>query len=90
MLVTAVWLLIKSLILWLVQPHPAVIEVLQLAGSDYRIAGAYTDAETLHSPTFTELELDLSAVFTLPIPVEEQIDEIRESAPPYAAGASGA
>lgn len=73
---------------WLVQPHPAVIEVLQLTGRDYRIAGAYTDAETLHSPTFPDLALDLAKVFTLPIPARERIDEIRESAPPYGA-ASG-
>ncbi len=71
---------------WLVQPYPAVIEVLQLTGADYRVAGAYTDTETLHSPTFPELVLDLSEVFSLPIPPEEQIDEIRESAPPYDAG----
>ncbi len=68
---------------WLVQPYPAVIEVLQLGGDHYQIAAAYTDAETLKSPMFPELSLDLSAVFTLPIPPAEQIDEIRESAPPY-------
>ena len=68
---------------WLVQPYPAVIEVLHLTGGDYRIAGAYTDVETLRSPTFPELALDLSEVFTLPISPAEQIDEIRESAPPY-------
>lgn len=73
---------------WLVQPHPAVIEVLQLTGGAYRIVGAFTDAETLHSPTFPELAFDLAEVFTLPITAAEQIDEIRESAPPYAAGAS--
>ncbi len=71
---------------WLVQPHPAVIEVLQLTGGHYQIAGAYTDTETLRSPTFPDLALDLSTVFTLPIPPAEQIDEIRESAPPYDAG----
>ncbi len=74
---------------WLVQPYPPVIEVLQLTGEDYRIAGAYTDTEVLRSPTFPELALDLSAVFELPIPAEEQIDEIRESAPPYSAGPPG-
>ena len=68
---------------WLVQPNPPVVEVLQLTGEQYRIDGAYTETETLHSPTFPELVLDLSAVFTLPIPPAEQIDEIRESAPPY-------
>lgn len=72
---------------WLVQPHPALIEVLHLVNGEYRIAGAYTDAETLHSPTFPELALDLAEVFTLPVPLAEQIDEIRESAPPYGAEA---
>ncbi len=71
---------------WLVQPYPAVIEVLQLTGEHYQIAGAYTDTETLYSPAFPELALDLSAVFTLPIPLADRIDEIRESAPPYDAG----
>ncbi len=72
---------------WLVQPYPAVIEVLQLAGAHYQIAGAYTDTESLRSPAFPELALDLSAVFTLPVPPAERIDEIRESAPPYDAEA---
>ncbi len=71
---------------WLVQPYPGVVEVLQLAGDAYRIAGVYTDAETLRSPTFPDLVLDLTAAFTLPVPPEEQIDEIRESAPPYDGG----
>ena len=70
---------------WLVQPYPSVIEVLQLTGEHYQIAGAYTDTETLHSPVFPDLTLDLSTVFTLSIPPAEQIDEIRESTPPYAA-----
>ncbi len=71
---------------WLVQPQPAVIELLQFSGEHYQLAGVSTDTETLHSPTFPELALDLSTVFTLPIPPAEQIDEIRESAPPYDAG----
>ncbi len=70
---------------WLVQPYPPVVEVLHLAGDSYRIAGAYTEAETLSSPTFPDLALDLAEVFTLPVPLEAQIDEVRESAPPYAA-----
>lgn len=75
---------------WLVQPYPAVIEVLQLVGDGYRIAGAYTDRETLHSPSFPELALDLATVFTLPVPAAERIDEVRESAPPpYGAAPPG-
>jgi Uma2 family endonuclease len=71
---------------WLVHPHPAVVEVLELSGDGYRIAGVYTDAETLHSPAFPDLVIELQAVFTLPVSAAERIDEIRESAPPYAAG----
>ncbi len=74
---------------WLVQPYPGVVEVLQLAGSGYRIAGVYTDTETLQSPTFPDLSLDLASAFTLPVPPEKQIDEVRESAPPYDAQAPG-
>ena len=56
---------------------------------DYRSWDDGQRWETLHSPTFPELTLDLSAVFSLPIPPAEQIAEIRESAPPYAAGSPG-
>ncbi len=73
---------------WLVQPYPGLVEVLELAGGCYRIAGAYTDSETLHSPTFPDLVLDLAEAFTLPVPAEARIDEIRESAPPYSATTS--
>ncbi len=73
---------------WIVQPNPAVVEVLQLTGEIYSVAGVYTDVDTLRSPTFPDLALELGAIFSLPLPVEEQIDEIRESAPPYATGAS--
>ena len=75
---------------WLIQPNPAIVEVLQLVADSYRIAGVYTDQETLRSPAFEELELDLAQVFTLPIPADEHIDEVRESAPPYGARPSKA
>ncbi len=71
---------------WLVQPNPPLVEVLSLVGDSYRIAGVYTEDDILRSPRFPQLAIDLSEAFTLPIPMEEQIDEIRESAPPYAAG----
>ncbi len=67
---------------WLIQPYPAVVEVLRLDGDSYRIAGVYTDRDLLLSPTFPELTLDLSEIFTLPVPAEERIDEVRESPPP--------
>jgi len=75
---------------WLIQPYPAVVEVLRLDGNSYRIAGVYTDRDHLNSPTFPELVLDLSAVFTLPVPIAERIDEVRESPPPpYDSGTVG-
>ncbi len=76
---------------WLIQPYPAVVEVLRLDGDSYRIAGVYTDRDHLYSPTFPELTLDLAEVFTLPVPIAERIDEIRESLPPpYDSGTVGA
>ena len=68
---------------WLVQPYPAVVEVLQLAGGSYRVVGAYAEDDRLLSPTFPDLAIDLGQVFTLPVEPEDQVDEIRESAPPY-------
>ncbi len=74
---------------WIVKPYPPMVEVLQLAGGSYRVAGVYTETERLRSPTLPELVVDLDAAFTLPVSANEQIDEVRESAPPYAAGAPG-
>lgn len=66
---------------WLIQPYPAMAEVLSLEGGSYRIAGTYTERDTLTSPLFPELILELAAVF--PPPGEETIEEIRETPPPY-------
>lgn len=66
---------------WILQPYPALAEVLSLDGAGYRIAGAYTDSDRLVSRLFPELTLDLSDVF-LPSG-EETIEEIRESPPPF-------
>lgn len=74
---------------WIVKPYPPMVEVLQLVDGAYRIVGVYTETDTLRSPTFPEFAIDLSAAFTLPVLAEEQIDEVRESAPPYAAGEPG-
>lgn len=67
---------------WLLQPYPALAEVLSLEKSGYRIAGSYTEADTLTSPAFPELALDLKEVFP-PVP-EDDIEEVRETPPPYA------
>lgn len=68
---------------WLLQPNPALAEVLSLEGGSFRIAGVYTETDILTSPLFPELFLSLSEVFG---PTgEEAVDEVREATPPYAA-----
>lgn len=68
---------------WIVQPYPALAEVLSLEGECYRIAGTYTESETLKSPVFPDLELPLEEIF--PSPDGAPIEEVRETPPPYAA-----
>jgi hypothetical protein len=69
---------------WLVNPYPSLVEVLLLDGSSYRIARAYAKTDTLTSPTFADLSIDLGTVFDFPIGAEERIDEVREGTPPLA------
>lgn len=66
---------------WLIQPSPALVEVLSLDGDTYRVAASYTEVDTLKSPRFPELILPLSEVFEGVL--EEPIDEVRETPPPY-------
>lgn len=67
---------------WLLQPYPALAEVLSLAGDSYRIAGTYTERDTLQSPCFPDLELNLADIFLETD--EDFVEEVREAAPPYA------
>ena len=69
---------------WLVTPYPWLVEVLLLDGESYRIAGAYTKTDTLTSPTFPDLALDLSAIFDFPLDPGEEIEMVHEGRPPYA------
>jgi Uma2 family endonuclease len=62
---------------WLVHPSPAMIEICLLDGETYRLVSGYTDMDTLSSPTFPELSLDLSDIFPF-----EEVDEVREGRPP--------
>lgn len=68
---------------WIIQPYPALAEVLALEGNSYKIAGAYTELDTLKSVVFDNLTLSLTEIF--PESDGEVIEEIREAAPPYAA-----
>lgn len=67
---------------WILQPKPAMAEVLSLKGAGFQIAGSYTELDQLVSPCFPDLVLDLNEVF--PTPSDgEVIDEVRETPPPY-------
>lgn len=68
---------------WLVTPYPHLVEVLLLDGDSYRIHSAFTKADTLTSPTLTDIEIALERIFDFPISDDERIDEVREGIPPY-------
>ncbi len=64
---------------WIVNPSPAMVEVYLLDGQTYRLQAGYTEKDTLLSPTFPDLAVELAEVFP-----DEEVDEVRESAaPPY-------
>jgi len=52
---------------WLATTEPGLIEIYQLDGATYRFAASFADKETLTSPTFPDLQIDLAALFHLPI-----------------------
>jgi Uma2 family endonuclease len=68
---------------WIIQPYPALAEILSLEGDSYRIAGSFTEMDTLMSPAFPALSFALQDVF--PPPGEDAIEEVREGTPPYTA-----
>jgi Uma2 family endonuclease len=71
---------------WIVHPYPSLVEVYVLEGGRYRQHGGYEKHETLRSPTFPKLAIDLRRVFDFPFePGEEKIRMVREGRPPYVA-----
>jgi len=67
---------------WLVTPYPWLVEVYLLDGETYRFVTGYTKGDTLASPTFPELSIDLDRIFDFPIPPEQRIEMVREGRPP--------
>lgn len=65
-----------------VQPYPALAEVLVLDGSGYRIVAAYDAHGTLESATLDGLAVDLREVFDYPVD-PPGIQLIKEDAAPY-------
>ena len=68
---------------WILQPYPAMVEVLSLDGPGFRLHGAYTDQEVLTSAVFPELTINLSELFPY-----QEVDEVREGIPTYRAAAA--
>ena len=64
---------------WILTPSPPMAEVHLLDGQGYRTHGVYSEQDTLLSPSFPELKLELQQI--LP-PLD--VDEIREVPPLYA------
>lgn len=71
---------------WLIQPSPALVEVLSLDGETFRVASTYTEVDALESPRFPDLRLPLSEVFDGV--QEEPIEEVREGSPVYSTSAN--
>jgi Uma2 family endonuclease len=73
---------------WLVTPYPHCVEVFLLDGPGYRLAGVWRRQDTLRSPTFPDLAVDLAPVFDFPLEPGEETPAVRE--PPARYGASRA
>lgn len=63
---------------WIVTPYPSVVEVLQLDHGSYRLHGGYMKEDTLLSPLFPELRLELSDVFRFPLEPGDELPIMRE------------
>ena len=69
---------------WIVTPYPPLIEVFILTGDTYRLAAGYEQDDTLRSPTFPDLTVELDGVFDFPVDPEERVNVVKEARPPYA------
>ncbi|MBN1670939.1 MAG: Uma2 family endonuclease [Kiritimatiellae bacterium] len=67
---------------WLVTPHPPIVEVYVLDGESYRVAEACSERDRLESRTFPGLIIELSEVFTFPVEPEQGITVVKEGTPP--------
>jgi Uma2 family endonuclease len=68
---------------WLITPFPPSIEVFLLDGATYRFIEMYEIVDTLISPSFQGLELDLKAVFDFPLEPGEEIRILKEGGIEY-------
>ena len=68
---------------WLVQPHPAFVEVFVLEGGVYQLAGSYERRDALVCATFPDMSIDLRDVFDFPIDPSDEIELVKEGHPVY-------
>ncbi len=73
---------------WLVTPFPPCVEVFVLDGPTYRRHSAHVQTDTLASPTFPELKVDLAPVFDFPLEPGEEPPSVKEPPGRYAGKAS--
>ncbi len=69
---------------WLVTPYPSLIEIFVLDKGAYRRTQAFTREQAFYCPSFPTFQMDLTALFELPLAQEERINIVRESHPAYA------
>ena len=74
---------------WLVTPFPHCVELFVLDGPGYRLAQVLTKQETLRSPTFPELAVDLATIFDFPLDPDEEPPMVREPPGRYLGKAEG-
>ncbi len=67
---------------WLVTPYPSAVEVFFLDGDSYRLKRTYAKEDTLLSPCFPDLEIELARVFDFPVDPDERVQLVKEGRPP--------
>ncbi len=73
---------------WIVTPYPPSLEIYINDGDTFRLHSGFDERQTLTSPTFPGLEIELARVFDFPLPPETIVHRVRESPPPYPADRS--
>ena len=57
---------------WVVTPFPSMVEIFELVDGGYRVWKAFARSETLKSPSFPALSIELDGVFEFPLETDER------------------
>jgi len=68
---------------WIVTPYPPSLEVFVNDGMSFRFHSGFDETQTLTSPAFPELKIELRGVFDFPVPPERDVQRVKEGHPPY-------